>query len=299
MINPRLTVCLTFDVDGLSAWIGSHKSRNPSMISRGEFTVVATPRVLQLLRKYDIAATFCVPGHTVCAFPDLVRMIRDGGHEIAHHGWVHENPANFDREGEHRNLKLGLEALATVEVRPVGYRSPAWNFSENTIDLLQDFGFEYDSSCMGHDFHPYYLRNGDQWSLDAPYQFGQTTELLELPVTWGLDDYPVFEHVPGGNPGNYAPSAVEEVWWSEFDYAYKNSQGGLYTLTMHPEFIGRGHRITLLERLIQRFKACDGVSFATLGDYAKVWRAKNPLEQWKSENPLRVGSKSLRSLSGT
>lgn len=82
-----LTVCLTFDVDGMSAWIGSVKSNNPSVLSRGEFTVVGTPRILNLLAKKHIQATFFIPGHTAYAFPDLVKQIRDAGHEIGHHGW--------------------------------------------------------------------------------------------------------------------------------------------------------------------------------------------------------------------
>ena len=292
----KLTVCLTFDVDGPSAWIGSMKSNNPSMISRGEFTVVATPRVLDLLRRYDVPGTFCVPGHTVCAFPDLIRAIKDAGHEIGHHGWVHENPADFDRAGEKRVLELGLEALGMIGVRPEGYRSPAWCFSENTVELLQEFGFLYDSSCMGADFNPYYLRKNDAWTRDAPYRFGPTTDLVEMPVTWGLDDFPVFEHVAGINAGNSAPSAVEEIWSQDFDYALTRCPGGVYILTMHPEFIGRGHRILLLERLIERFRACDGVRFTTLGDYARRWKAQNPLEAWKAANPLRTGKNSIATL---
>ena len=296
MAEPRLTVCLTFDVDGMSSWIGSFKSRNPSMISRGEFTLVATPRVLHLLKRLDIPGTFCVPGHTVCAFPDLIRAIKDGGHEIGHHGWVHENPADFDRAGEHRVLTLGFEALDRIGVRPVGYRSPAWNFSENTLELLQEFGFEYESSCMGHDFYPYYLRQGDRWTLDMPYQFGTVTDLIELPVTWGLDDYPAFEYIPGGNPGYSAPSAVEEIWWQDFEYALQTCPGGIYVLTMHPEFIGRGHRIMLLERLIRRFKDCDDVGFATMGQYAAEWRKANPRQDWMARNTLRTGQGSISSL---
>jgi peptidoglycan/xylan/chitin deacetylase (PgdA/CDA1 family) len=296
MRDAKLTVCLTFDVDGMSAWIGSHKTRNPSMISRGEFTTVATPRVLDLLAKYEVPGTFCVPGHTVCAYPDLIRAIKDGGHELGHHGWVHENPADFDRDGEKRVLTLGLEAFDKIGARPIGYRSPAWCFSENTVELLQEFGFLYDSSCMGNDFHPYYLRKNDQWTLDTPYRFGPMTDIVEMPVTWGLDDYPVFEHVAGRNAGNSAPSAVEEIWWQDFDYALNNCSGGVYILTMHPEFIGRGHRIMLLERLIRRFKACEGVRFSTLGDYAQTWKQANPLQDWMGRNKFRTGETSIQSL---
>lgn len=291
-----LSVALTFDVDGPSAWIGTMESRNPSMVSRGEFTVVATPRVLSLLKKHGIPGTFCIPGHNVLAFPDLVRAIRDHGHEFGHHGWVHENPAKFDRDNERRIIENGLAAYRKLDISPVGYRSPAWDFSENTVELLEEFGFLYDSSCMAHDFHPYYLRKKDKWGLDEPYTFGPVTGLIELPVTWGLDDYPAFEVVAGWNQGYSNPRDIEEIWWDDFQYALANCKGGIYTLTMHPEFIGRGHRIMMLDRLIQRMKECEGVHFTTLGAYAAEWKSENPLEKWKTENPMRTGVNSFSSL---
>lgn len=290
MSNGRLSCCLTFDFDGMSLWIGSFQANNPSMISRGEFGAVAIPRILTMMQKHAIRATFCIPGHTVYAYPDLIKMIHDAGHEIAHHGWVHENPVNFDLEGERRNLERGLEALQkVVGVRPSGYRSPAWDFSANTVELLLEYGFVYDSSCMGNDFYPYYLRKDDQWPADEPYVFGDMTELIEIPVTWGLDDFPPFEYVWGKNVGLSAPSAIEEIWRGDFDYAYANCPGGIYNLTMHPQVIGRGHRLMMLERLIEHFKSRTDVVFEALGDYVQRWKADNPLEQWKSNNPIYVG----------
>lgn len=286
----RLSCCLTFDFDGMSLWLGSFKSNNPSMISRGEFGAIAIPRILALLKQHNIRATFCVPGHTIYAYPDLLRMIHDEGHELAHHGWVHENPATFDLAGERQNLERGLEALQQiVDVQPKGYRSPAWDFSPNTIELLLEYGFVYDSSCMGNDFYPYYLRRGDQWSTTEPYIYGEVTNLVEIPVTWGLDDFPPFEYVWGQNTGLSAPSAVEEMWRGDFDYAYAHCEGGIYNLTMHPQVIGRGHRMLMLERLINHFKSHDGIVFESLGDYVERWRADNPVEHWKAEHPIYVG----------
>ncbi|TPI40095.1 hypothetical protein FJ414_09560 [Mesorhizobium sp. B3-1-6] len=115
--------------------------------------------------------------------------------------------------------------------------------------------------------------------LDEPYKFGPATDIVELPVTWGLDDYPAFEVVAGWNQGYSNPRDIEEIGWDDFRYALENCKGGIYTLTMHPEFIGRGHRIMMLDRLIQRMKACAGVHFTTLGPYAAEWnrrtRSKN------------------------
>jgi len=293
----NLTCCLTFDVDGMSSWIGSGRSNNPSAISRGEFTAIATPRVLALLAKNDIAASFCIPGHTACAYPGLVRDIRDAGHEIVHHGWVHENPASLDAAGERAALQRGFDALdRTAGVRPIGYRSPAWDFSARTIDLLIEAGFAYDSSLMGNDFAAYYVRSGDRWSSDEPFQFGRVTDLVELPVTWGLDDFPAFEFSPRFSEGYRAPSAVEEVWRGDFDYAQRHADGGIFNLTLHPEVIGRGHRISMLERLIEHMRAQPGVRFATMGDYAMQWKARMPRERWTTLHGDIAGTPSIRSL---
>jgi peptidoglycan/xylan/chitin deacetylase (PgdA/CDA1 family) len=285
------SVSLTFDFDGMSLWIGTFKSNNPSMISRGEFGTVGVERLLALLKKYDIPSTFCIPGHTAYCYPDLVRRIDSEGHEIAHHGWVHENPATFDRDGERGILERAFEALDwAAGVRPIGYRSPAWDLSPNSIDLLIEFGFVYDSSCMGSDFYPYYLRRGDSWSTTEPYIFGETTELVEIPVTWGLDDFPPYEYVPGANMGLYAPSAVREIWQGDFDYMIDNCPGGIYNLTMHPQVTGRGHRMRMLEELIQHFRDAPNVRFERLGDYAKRWREEHPVDDWKERNPHYTGA---------
>lgn len=276
-----LNCALTFDFDAMSVWLGSFKSRNPSTISRGEFGAVAVPRILDLLRRHEIPATFCIPGHTALAYPDLVRRIAGEGHEIAHHGWVHENPADFDEAGERANLERGFEALhKAAGVRPAGYRSPSWDFSERTIKLLVEFGFRYDSSLMGSDFTPYYARVDDRFDQSLPYVFGPNVDLVELPVSWILDDFPHFEHVVGDNTGLAPASGVEQIWRDEFHYALQNVPDGLYSLTMHPQVIGRGYRLMMLERLIETFKSAGGVRFTTLGDYAAAWRSANPLAQW-------------------
>jgi peptidoglycan/xylan/chitin deacetylase (PgdA/CDA1 family) len=287
--QKNLSCSITFDFDGMSSWIGSGKSNNPSMISRGQFGAVAIPRILDLLDRYKIRTSFAVPGHTAYAYPRLVKEIHERGHELVHHGWVHENPADFDEAGERNLLEQGLEALdKVVGVRPAGYRSPAWDFSERTVDLLIEYGFSYDSSCMGHDFYPYYLRTGDKWSLDRAYSFGKVTELVELPVTWGLDDFPVSECVIGLNEGLRAPSAVEEMWRDDFDFALGQCPGGLFTLTLHPQTIGRGNRMLMLERLLEHFMK-SGAKFEAMGDYAARWKEANPLQDWKKANPDLTG----------
>lgn len=293
MPAQALTCCITFDFDAMSSWVGTMKSRNPSMISRGQFGAVAVPRILDLLDRHHVRASFAVPGHTACAFPNVVEAICERGHEIVHHGWVHENPADFDESGERRNLEAGLRALERVAgVRPSGYRSPAWDFSPRTVDLLLEYGFLYDSSCMGHDYYPYYLRTGDEWAVDTAYRFGTTTGLVELPVTWGLDDFPVSEFVLGFNEGLKAPSAVEEIWRGDFDYALAHSDGGVFILTLHPQTIGRGNRMLMLERLLEHF-AQDGVVFDSMHHYASSWKAANSRSAWEAANSDLTGANAI------
>lgn len=293
----KFTVCLTFDVDGIAGWIGTAKSNSPTTLSRGEFTVIGTPRVLELLRRKDIRATFFVPGHTALAFPDLVRRMRDEGHEIGHHGWVHECPPEDDPPAERALIERGLEALDRVAgVRPTGYRAPNCDVSRHTLRLLKDSGFEYDSSFLAADFEPYYARVGDRWGPAEPYQFGEVIDLAEIALNTALNDFTAFETYPGLIPGYVPPRALEEMWWDDFEFARSESPQGHFMLTMHPQCIGRGSRIRMLERLIDRIRATTDVTFDTVGSYLTGWRSRNPLEAWKRANPLRTGIHAITSV---
>lgn len=296
MSASNCTACLTFDFDGMTAWVTTAKSNNPSMISRGEFAVVGMNRVLDLLRRHEVSATFFVPGHTVLAFPSIVERIRDDGHELGHHGWAHENPSDFDRSEERRILDLGIAALDQVAgVRPAGYRSPAWALTAHSVELLLDADFLYESSCMAADFYPYYLRTGDRWSTHEPYRFGPTSPLVEMPVSWVLDDFPHFELLRGVYNQIAPPEKVYGIWQGEFDYMADHCPDGVFTLTMHPECIGRAHRVPGLERLIEHMRE-RGAGFETLGAVARRWRTANPLDAWKAANPERTGQHAVQSL---
>ncbi|HWI71016.1 MAG TPA: polysaccharide deacetylase [Baekduia sp.] len=275
---PRLSVCLTFDFDAMCGWV--QESDNPAEISRGEFGAVAVPRVLGLLERHGIDATFFIPGHTLLAYPHLAREVRDRGHEIGHHGWAHEDAPALGPDGEREIFQRGLDALDhVVGVRPRGYRSPSGNYSAATIDVLLENGIEYDSHFSGSDFYPYYVRKGDRWSKTEPYEFGVPSELVEMPFGWHLDDFPHFEFTAGFSPTLNHPSAVREIWQGEFDFAHANCPGGVFVLCMHPDVIGRGYRITMLDGLISYMKEQDGVVFSRMGDAAARFRETTPLEE--------------------
>ncbi len=274
---PAVTVVLSFDVDGMAGAVDPDRF-DLAAAARGEFTVPATDRILQLLRERHLPASFFVPGQTAQAFPDLVNRIVDAGHEIGHHGYAHEDPTTLSPGEEERVLDRGIEALRAIAgVTPSGYRAPCWVHTPDTTSLLRDRGFSYDSSLMGHDVEPYWCRTADTWSRTGPYRFGQPIDLVELPVAWHLDDFPMFEFVMDGTAsvqGLASGSHVLEIWSDELAYAHQQLPGAVLTYTMHPEVIGRGHRMLMLGRFLDFASSLHGVRFSTAADVVRGWRAK-------------------------
>ena len=254
--NVRCAVVLSFDVDAEALWLSSdprNKDR-PVVLSQGIYGPnVGVPRILDLLEKYDLKATFFVPGYTAERHPECIKRIYQKGHEIGHHGYIHERNDMLSLEQEREVLERGISVLeGLLGERPLGYRSPAWEFSPHTLDLLLEYGFVYDSSSMDNDV-PYriHTKNGK--------------DLVEIPVQWILDDAPSFIYqvnptIPAGGPRISPPSDVFELWASEFDGFY--DFGSCYTLTMHPFLIGRPSRIKMLEKLIKHMKSFQNVWFA-------------------------------------
>jgi peptidoglycan-N-acetylglucosamine deacetylase len=278
--GKKVGVALGLDVDAMCIWDGSFHRWTPAYQSRGEFGAeVATPRLLRLLDKHQVRATWCIPGHTADTFPRPCKDIAAAGHEIAHHGYMHENPTEVDEERERAVLVKGIEALERITGRrPRGYRSPYWDFSPHTLSLLEELGFEWDSSLMANDFHPYYPRPviQEEWTQhgayqvgDGPSRFGEPSRILEIPVSWYLDDFPAQEYVTGIQEGMTAVSQIEDRWRSIYDYAADQEEGAVYTLTTHPQTIGRAHMIQMLERLIVHMKE-NGAQFMTLSEVAEA-----------------------------
>ncbi|MDH2902027.1 MAG: polysaccharide deacetylase [archaeon] len=273
--GKKYAVCLTFDFDAISLWIGTFRSTSPSYISRGEYGAkCGVPRILELLEKHRIVTTFFIPGHTIETYPEVCDEIRKHGHEIACHNYCHENPLELNYQEENRVIRKGIRAIEWLTGKePIGYRSPAWDVGPNTIKILENNGFQYDSSLMGDD-KPYRCRTGDKASLHRKYLFGKHSKILELPVTWSLDDFWRFEMVLASPPtmGVNTPKQVFEMWSSEFEFQYNNVPGGLFNSVCHPQVSGRGHRLIFLDNLIQFMKGYKGVWFARCADVLSCWR---------------------------
>ena len=177
---PKSTICLSFDFDAMSVWFG-YKNVTPAMLYRGEYGArVGVPRILELLKRYDIPATFFVPGHTIESFPEPTAAILEAGHEIGHHSYAHVDPSEQTPAEERADMERALACLARIGVKPLGYRSPSGGFSEVTISLIEEYGFLYDSSLMADDFQPYHPRMGDQVTKDSPHKpgFARTYPIL-------------------------------------------------------------------------------------------------------------------------
>ena len=260
---------LTFDVDGVSSWLRRDPSYGslPSLMSMAEYgPSVAAPRILDLLDSYSIKASFYVPGQVAESHPDLVREMARRGHELGHHGYLHEAPASMAPEEEEQVLKKGMDILTEITGSPPrGYRSPSWELSPVSLELLARHNFIYDSSLMGDDAP--YLLNSESWS----------SPLVEVPVHWALDDAPNFVYAPSANRLGPMrnPDEVYGAWAAEFEGLYR--YGRAFNLTMHPQYIGRPGRLLMLERLINYIRSFPNVEFMRVLDVAQMWR-QEPVE---------------------
>ena len=246
----QVAVALSFDVDNASATL-SRGNLNSEVISRGEYGAVdGLPRLLRMLERQSIPASFFIPAVSHLLHPQMVESILSYKvHEIGVHGWIHELlPLLDDQEEEQRLLDQAIDTLTVaIGKRPVGYRAPSWQFSNYTMEQIKDAGFLYDSSLMASD---------DAYEILID---GEPSGVVELPIERILDDFPYF----GGNTNGSlpAPELMIKVFRSEFDVAWE--EGGLFVLTMHPHIMGHRSRVTALEGLIRHMKVKGGVWFAT------------------------------------
>src|SRR6266508_6417467 len=258
--GARVAVSFSFDVDNATPTL-SQGVLDYEVISRGEYGAVdGVPRILRLLDKHQLPASFFIPAVSHLLHPDMIPMImKSGRHEIGVHGWIHEHlPSVNDEKAEQEMLTRAIETLTkAIGKKPVGYRAPSWQFSPWTVGQVKAAGFLYDSSLMASD-------DAYEILLDK-----QPTGVVELPIERIVDDFPYFGAAANGGMPN--PDAVLAVFQSEFDVAYE--EGGLYILTMHPHITGHRSRIAALEKLIVHMKAKPGVWFATHEQIARYVKA--------------------------
>ncbi len=273
----RHIVCLTFDFDTQSGFI-SRGMTTQTPLSRGEFGHrVASGRILRTLKDRGLPSTWYVPGFTIESHPQSCEEIVEGGHEVAHHSWAHVPAALQTREEEEEDFERANDAILKLTGQKArGYRSPSWDLSENTVDLLLKNGCIYDSSLMGSDYIPYLARRSDTFALGETYKYGEETSLIELPISWSLDDHPHFEYFKTSEtlmPGLQSARIVMDSWYDEFLYMKKYHDWGILTYTMHPYVIGRGFRMHALETLLDRLQK-EGAVFMTMENAAREAQTK-------------------------
>lgn len=255
--GARVAVTLSFDFDNETVSLRDNNT-SASNLSRGQYgSRAGLPRVLDLLERRGIRASFFIPAVSALLYREDVGRIVDAGHEVGVHGWIHERNSLLPAEDERRLIEQAVDTLTDLTGRrPVGLRTPSWDYSPNTLQIIRDLGFLYDSSLMA-----------DDWPYEVVAN-GEPTGVVELPVEWILDDAPYFgfSRYTAIRPHS-TPDDVLSIWTAEFDMA--RAEGGMFLLTMHPHVIGHRSRMAMLERLIDHMEAAGGVWFATHEEVAR------------------------------
>ena len=250
--GARCAVAFTFDFDAEEVWLAHPENvGKPGILSQGTYGAkVAVPLILELLARHGVRATFFVPGRVAERHERRVREIVAAGHELGHHGYTHRGPSTLGAEEEEAELVRAKGVLEGFGAEIVGYRSPSWDFSPATLDLLARHGFRYSSNLMD-DIRPYRHPNG----------------LVELPIQWLLDDAPHFWFASAYWTKAIATTEHVRALWEE-EFLGIRELGGACVFTMHPQVIGRPSRLRFLDRLIEYVRSHDDAWIATCGEIA-------------------------------
>jgi peptidoglycan/xylan/chitin deacetylase (PgdA/CDA1 family) len=277
----RATVCITADFDALSIWM-NWGARGARALSRGEFGAqVGAPRLLELLARYELPSTWFVPGHTAETFPEITREVAQRGHEIANHGYHHEAFLDHSLDECREILRRANAAIERVTGQvPRGFRHPTGDLPDELPTILLEEGFAYDSSLAASDFHPYWCRGRYRHQRFGPSIPGARIDLVEVPHSFVVNDFHHFEFNYGDPAltGRDPPSVVEEIWRSQFDYMYEHESGGTLNVVLHPQSIGQGLRIAMLERFIVHCLESPATRFTTLERVAEEFRSRHAFD---------------------
>ena len=255
--DARVAVALSFDCDHETIPLRDAETR-PGKLSQGEYGArVGSRRILDLLQRRSIPASFFMPAVSAMLHPEEARGYVDAGHEMGLHGWIHERNMLLDPAVERDLAFRSADTLERITgQRPVGLRTPSWDFSDSTLGIVRELGLLYDSSLMAD---------------DEPYEVladGEPTGVVEIPVEWIRDDAPYFNFDRYSAIRPYTtPRDVLTIWRDEFDCAY--AEAGMFQLTMHPHIIGHRSRIAVLEELVDYISDHKGVWWATHADIAR------------------------------
>jgi peptidoglycan-N-acetylglucosamine deacetylase len=256
--GAAVAVALSFDSDHETIPLRSGET-HPGKLSQGEYGArVAVPRILRLLDRHRVPVSFFVPAVSALLHPQEIATCAAAGHEVALHGWIHEWNATLDRETERDLLLRSVDVIERLSgSRPVGIRTPQWDFSENTLELIRELHLTYDSSLMAD---------------DEPYELladGVPTGIVEIPVEWIRDDAPYLTMDRHASTRPYTPPReLLRIWVDEFERA--REERGLFQLTMHPHIIGHRSRIVVLSELLERISAAGDAWFARHDEIAAL-----------------------------
>jgi peptidoglycan-N-acetylglucosamine deacetylase len=275
----RAALSLTFDVDAESAILAvdpAYAGRLSTMSHQRYGPRVGVPRILRMLERTGVRATFFVPGLTADLHPEMVEAVLTAGHELGHHGYSHVPYHRMSDDGQRRDIERAFASLerASGGIRPEGFRAPWWELTNSTPGILSEFGFAWDSSLMDDD-RPYLLDTG-------------TSVLAELPVHWMLDDWEQYAYLPEPNIGAVieSPAKVLDLWGSELEAIA--GEGGLMVHTSHPFLSGRPSRVATLERIVERARDIGGIWIASAGEIAAHARSAIAPEDARAVTPVEI-----------
>ncbi|OGE53705.1 hypothetical protein PENARI_c007G00042 [Penicillium arizonense] len=304
MSKPRVRILLSVDFDAVSGFLGTGASPTTNLAdySSGFFAAqVGVPRLLRLFKKHEIASlvTWFIPGHSMESFPKETKAIVDSGAEIGCHGYAHEGSAQMT-ESQERDVITKCMQLATdlTGKKPRGWRAPLYQLRTNTIDVLEELGFLYDSSLTHHDSALYFIpkmpeptaidfspsNSASTWMKPLPLPAARTSKtLVEIPCNWYMEDMTPMQFLPAAenSHGFVSPMTIEQNWKSRFEFLYSEAldkaeedsspQGFIFPLVLHPDTSGMAHVAGMIDRMISWLKQQD-VEFVTFGDCAAEWK---------------------------